>query len=269
MCWLRLMDARLTPRTLRMSQAAGMAPAARYSCGRGEVTMEAAAADPVVLGAARFRHGLAYWWYVPFMTAAFRAKVEEEEAEAEEEAAAVASAAAVEPAAAAALASLSASGAVVGAAPLARRGPPSEAAGTAHVQSVSMPRLSLCILMRKKPASPQYVPQLLRPIQYLTPSSVTPKPAMLISWSCSVHPVASWNTPPLYASNSAVTHRPQAMGPRAKISASMWASPATWPCCSTPYTRAAGDGMALHPTLGLGSQVWQRCSASHTPSLAW
>lgn len=31
--------------------------------------------------------------------------------------------------------------------------------------------------------SPQYVPQLLRPIQYLTPSSSFPKPAIEISWS--------------------------------------------------------------------------------------
>jgi hypothetical protein len=36
------------------------------------------------------------------------------------------------------------------------RVPPSSAIGTAHVQSFSIPKLSKpCILMRKKPASPQ------------------------------------------------------------------------------------------------------------------
>ncbi len=39
--------------------------------------------------------------------------------------------------------------------------------GVAQLHMSLMPRLSWCMLMRKKPPSPQYVPHELRPIQYL------------------------------------------------------------------------------------------------------
>merc|ERR1712129_333248 len=52
--------------------------------------------------------------------------------------------------------------------------------GTPQVQSSSISRLSPPILIRKKPSSPQYVPQLFLPIQYSSPSSVTPHPTNLV-----------------------------------------------------------------------------------------
>ena len=39
--------------------------------------------------------------------------------------------------------------------------------GVAQLHMVLTPRFSWCMSMRKKPPSPQYVPQELRPIQYL------------------------------------------------------------------------------------------------------
>eukprot|EP00960_Hanusia_phi_P041282 754931-Hanusia_phi.AAC.2 len=92
-------------------------------------------------------------------------------------------------------------------------------------------------------SSPQYVPQLFLPIQYLTPSWVSPyltavrqldpnwapHPAIEISWSWSTQPEESRRTPPAYFSTSSVTHIPHAMGPRAAISAIIAASPRSCP----------------------------------------
>ena len=56
-------------------------------------------------------------------------------------------------------------------------------AGMPNEQSSSMPRLEWCILILKKPWMPQYVPQLLRPIQYSSPLSASlPQPTSASSW---------------------------------------------------------------------------------------
>ena len=53
--------------------------------------------------------------------------------------------------------------------------------GTAQSQASSTPRLLVPRAMRNQPRSPQYVPQLFRPIQYFLPSGVSPYPAIEIS----------------------------------------------------------------------------------------
>ena len=53
--------------------------------------------------------------------------------------------------------------------------------GTPQVQSFSIPKLFLCIVILKNPDSPQYVPQLFLPTQYYTPFSF-PQPTTAISW---------------------------------------------------------------------------------------
>lgn len=44
--------------------------------------------------------------------------------------------------------------------------------GTPQEHQSSMPRLASCMAIRKKPSSPQAVPQLLRPTQYLCAAAI-------------------------------------------------------------------------------------------------
>merc|ERR1711998_366174 len=144
--------------------------------------------------------------------------------------------------------------------------------GTAQAHSSSILRLFLPRAILKKPFSPQYVPQELRPTQYLVPSSAVPQPSRETTWRILRSPVVSSKTPPLYSfMKESVTATPQATGPRDLISAMMFCSPRTWPYSEMAYLE--GFFTALQPpscwqSLQTRSAVqWCSCLVSPQASL--